>query len=179
MLRKERCALRLPLRFAIGLLLLSICIWNLKGTPGEANALAASGNPCNNCANVFDGYATSESESAVRITWVMDHRIRPKAFTLSDPRRLVVDLEPAWTEGLPVLLSLSHPILRGPVRVAWHPELMRLRFVFDLLPGGSYEVRQDLYIAEGQLAESQRFVLTLIHGNPKQSERGMVKTPPR
>ena len=134
--------------------------------PG-AEAVQGRAISCQGCAKVVDGYGLEDSDGSIQIVLVMDRVIHPSAFVLKDPLRVVVDLEPAWTEGLPRLTSWGHPFLQGPIRLGWHSEQRRLRLVLDLVPGHIYDASQDLYLGEGRSEEGARFVLRVTRTSPR------------
>jgi hypothetical protein len=144
----------MALRRALFLVLLGVGML----LPAAAGA-GAEGGVCAGCAKVLDGYVERVSDGSLRVTWVMDRTVYPRVFILKEPRRLVVDIEPAWTEGLPRLTAPAHPLLRGPIRTAWHAEPRRLRCVLDLLPDGLYDVTQDLFLNPPEQKDGARFVL--------------------
>jgi hypothetical protein len=117
-----------------------------------------SATSCPGCAQVFDGQVVSDSASSFRVVWSMDRTVYPRVFILEDPRRLVVDFEPAWSTGVAALAAWTHPLLRGAIRPGWHGEQRRLRFVFDLHSGIQYDVSQDIYLGDSQ-TNPARFVL--------------------
>lgn len=122
---------------------------------------AQGADTCTGCARVLDAQASSDSTEAFSLTLIMDRAVYPKVFTLENPRRLVVDLEPSWMGSMPRLTSWAHPLLRGPIRTAWHADSRRLRLVLDLHPGVKYDVQQDLYLGQGLTGEGARFLLVL------------------
>lgn len=124
-------------------------------------ATARAADTCTGCARVLDAQASSDSREALSLTLMMDRAVYPKVFTLENPTRLVVDLEPAWMGPMPRLTSWGHPLLRGQIRTAWHADSRRLRLVLDLHPGVKYDVQQDLYLGQGLTEEGARFVLVL------------------
>ncbi len=134
--------------------------------PG-AEAVHGRAISCQGCVKVVDGYGLEDADGSIQIVLVMDRVIHPTAFVLKDPLRVVVDLEPAWTEGLPRLTSWGHPFLKGPIRLGWHSEQRRLRLVLDLVPGPIYDASQDLYLGEGRSGEEARFVLRVTRTSPR------------
>jgi len=133
----------------------------------DPGAEAEAADPCAGCARVLEAQASSDTSEALSVTLVMDRPVLPKVFTLQNPPRLVLDVEPAWMERVSALASWGHPLLRGTIRSAWHPDSRRLRLVLDLHPGVKYEVQQDLYLGQGSMGEGARFVLRLEHVPPK------------
>ncbi len=124
-------------------------------------ATAQAADACSGCARVLEAQTSSESDGALSLTLIMDRALYPKVFTLENPTRVVVDLEPAWIGATQRLTSWGHPLLRGKIRAAWHADSRRLRLVLDLHPGVKYDVQQDLYLGQGLTVEGARFVLVL------------------
>lgn len=138
-----------------------LCASNWGTNLGPTRAQAEGPCPRTECVRVFDAFGVSKSRDAFQLVIVVDRWIRPKVFALKAPPRLVLDWEPAWTEGLTRLKSWDHPILKGPIRMAWHARQRKLRIVLDLLPETDYDVQQEVYLTVGELGEGARFVLSV------------------
>ena len=116
---------------------------------------------CDQCVRVLEGYSISASQKHIEVILVTDRAVAPKAFTLRQPPRLILDLEPAWISGQLRFHSTKHPMLKGPIRTSFHLKSKKLRIVLDLLPGIDYDVAQDLFMGDGRLGVGGRFVLTV------------------
>jgi hypothetical protein len=117
---------------------------------------------CEECPRVFDGYAISDSQDAFQLILIMDRPFEPKVFSLENPHRLVIDLEPTSTSSLPRLHGWKHPILKGPMRTAFHVEKNKFRIVLDLLSDTEYNIDLDIFVGIRQLGEGARAIIRLV-----------------